>query len=575
MKPILYPASEVEFVNNGLGRLSEATKCLVTEERNGQYELEMVYPITGLHYADICEERIIAARHDDSGDIQPFRIYKITRPMNGMVTVYARHISYQLSKVTVTPFTANTCADALEGMLTHAEGDCPFSIWTDRLLEAKFSVNVPSTFRSLLGGVSGSILDVFGPGEYEWDKFTVKFHSHRGRDDSVMIRWGKNMTDVKKTTDSGSIWTGVLPFWSGMDDAQEPVLLMLPERVVYSDAADDFVYKMVIPLDLSSSFENQPTEEQLRNTAQRYVRNNAHTGIPASIEVSFIALWQTEEYKDVAPLQKLRLCDTVTVYHKGLGIENKAKIVSVTYDVLLERYEKMTVGEVKTSLDDSIRTISEEVKKEVPTATSINQAISLAANILTGSRGGNVLINTNSNGQPVEFLVMDTDDITTASHILRINRDGMAVTSEGYTGAYTTVMELDGSIAAEFITGALDAAVIKKGVLTDRQGNVSWNMVNGIFNAGNAEISSLTGDQLAVSEITADTVEASEISADSVRSGDGLTGEFHLPGCTLTVSGGIITGLAKDEPTEPTEPDEPTEPEHENNSENEEGEETP
>ena len=108
--------------------------------------------------------------------------------MNGMVTVYARHISYQLSKVTVTPFTANTCADALEGMLTHAEGDCPFTIWTDRLLEANFSVNVPSTFRSLLGGVSGSILDVYGPGEYEWDKFTVKFHSHRGRDDSVMLR---------------------------------------------------------------------------------------------------------------------------------------------------------------------------------------------------------------------------------------------------------------------------------------------------------------------------------------------------------------------------------------------------
>ena len=104
----------------------------------------------------------------------------------------------------------------------------------------------------------------------------------------------------------------------------------------------------------------------------------------------------------------------------------------MTYDVLLERYEKMTVGEVKTSLDDSIRTISEEVKKEVPTATSINQAISLAANILTGSRGGNVLINTNANGQPVEILVMDTDDITTASNILRINRDGMAVTSEGY-----------------------------------------------------------------------------------------------------------------------------------------------
>ena len=120
------------------------------------------------------------------------------------------------------------------------------------------------------------------------------------------------------------------------------------------------------------------------------------------------------------------------------------------------------------------------------------------------------------------------------------------------------------------VTGTLDAASIKKGVRHGRQGNVAWNMVNGIFNAGNAEISSLTGDQLAVSEITADTVEAG-----SLRSGDGLTGEFHLPGCTLTVSGGIITGLTEDEPNEPDEPTEPDEPNEPDNEENEEGEETP
>ena len=127
MKPILYPAGETQFKNNGLGRLSEATKCLVTEERNGQYELEMQYPITGRHYKEIIEERIIAARHDDSDDVQPFRIYKITRPMNGIVTVSARHISYQLSKVAVMPFTAETCAGALGGMIANSVGDCPFT----------------------------------------------------------------------------------------------------------------------------------------------------------------------------------------------------------------------------------------------------------------------------------------------------------------------------------------------------------------------------------------------------------------------------------------------------------------
>ena len=403
MKPILYPAGETQFKNNGLGRLSEATKCLVTEERNGQYELEMQYPITGRHYKEIVEERIIAAKHDDTDDVQPFRIYKITRPMNGIVTVSARHISYQLSKVAVMPFAADTCAEALAGMIANSVGDCPFTIWTDKLLEAHFHVDVPSSFRSLLGGVSGSILDIYGPGEYEWDKFVVKFHAHRGSDQNVYIRYGKNMTDVKKTTDTSNIWTGILPYWAGTDEAEQAVLVTLPEKVIYSDFVDDYVYRMVVPVDLSFAFQEQPTEEQLRTRARAYVRANAADGIPASIDVSFVALWQTEEYKNWAPLQKLKLCDTVTVYHKGLGIENKAKIVSVTYDVILERYEKMTIGEVKTNLGDSIRQISEEIKKEVPTNASVSQAISLATNILSGSMGGNIMINTNAQGQPVEI----------------------------------------------------------------------------------------------------------------------------------------------------------------------------
>ena len=151
MKPILYPVSETQFRNNGLGRLSDAVKCLVTEERNGQYELELQYPITGIHYTDIVEERIIAARHDDSDDIQPFRIYKITRPMNGIVTVNARHISYQLSKVVVMPFTAGSCQGALAGLVRNSVGDCPFNIWTDKLVNADFSVEQPSSFSALLG----------------------------------------------------------------------------------------------------------------------------------------------------------------------------------------------------------------------------------------------------------------------------------------------------------------------------------------------------------------------------------------------------------------------------------------
>ena len=537
MKPILYPAGETEFRNNGLGRLSEATKCLVTEERNGQYELEMQYPITGRHYKEIVEERIIAARHDDSDDIQPFRIYKITRPMNGIVTISARHISYQLSKVAVMPFAANTCAEALTGMISNSVGDCPFTIWTDKLLEASFSVDVPSSFRSLLGGTSGSILDVYGPGEYEWDKFTVKFHTHRGSNQDVMIRYGKNLTDVKKTTDTSNLWTGILPYWAGTDEAEQAVLVTLPEKVIYSDMAESFVYRMVVPVDLSSAFQEQPTVEQLRSRAQAYVNANAADGIPASIDVSFVALWQTEEYKNWAPLQKLKLCDTVTVYHKGLGIENKAKIVSVTYDVILERYEKMTIGEVKTSLGDSIRQISEEIKKDVPTSASVSQAISLATNILSGSTGGNIVINTNAKGQPIEILSMNTADIKTATKIIKIDKNGISVSKTGYSGAFTVLLDIDGKLDAAALKGIIDAALIKSGILSDKQSNVTWNMGTGAF----------TGKNVTITNLSVTSVSGTTVTGDTVSSGDGFTGSYHVDGATISVRAGIVTGKTEDE----------------------------
>lgn len=113
MIPILYPQSETRFRNNGLGRLVDCISCVVTEERNGIYECEFQYPVTGQHYSDIQEGRIIFCTHDDTRTGQPFEIYKRSAEINGVVTFNASHISYRLSKVTLEPFTATSCAHAL------------------------------------------------------------------------------------------------------------------------------------------------------------------------------------------------------------------------------------------------------------------------------------------------------------------------------------------------------------------------------------------------------------------------------------------------------------------------------
>ena len=492
MKPILYETTETEFISNGIGRLSDAISCTVLEERNGQYELEMEYPVTGIHYNDLAEERIILARHDDTSDTQPFRIYKISRPMKGIVTVNARHISYQLSKVVVLPCTANNCAGALQEMKQHSQGDNPFTMWTDKNLEAGFKVTVPSTFRSILGGTSGSILDVYGPGEYEWDRFTVKFHAARGADTGVTIRYGKNLTDIKKTTDISDLWTGIVPYWSGTNEADEPIVVVLDDPVIYSPAVNNYSYRLIIPVDFTSSFQEQPTREQLRAKAEAYVRNNAESRIPESIDISFVALWQTAEYKNVAPLQRLRLCDTVSVYHTGLGIESTGKIVSVTYNVLLERYDKMTIGEARTHLSDAIKAISETATKELPTTSAMQQAIKKATNLITGGHGGHVVLSTNALGQPEEILILDTEEISTAVEVLRINRNGIGFSHNGFNGPFETAWTLDGNFVADFITtgslnaslidtGVLNASLITVGLLKDSTNNNYWNMDTGEF----------------------------------------------------------------------------------------------
>lgn len=186
MIPCLYASMEKKFDNNGIGKMADAHSCVVTEKRNGSFELEMVYPADGIHADQLEEGNIILAKPSDTGRSQPFRIYKIATPIDGKLTVKARHISYQLNFITVSPFATTSCTGALAGLGNHAASECPFEVWTDISSSASFRLSVPSSFRNCLGGIDGSVLDTFG-GEYEWDRYTVKLHHHRGADHGVHI----------------------------------------------------------------------------------------------------------------------------------------------------------------------------------------------------------------------------------------------------------------------------------------------------------------------------------------------------------------------------------------------------
>lgn len=489
MIPILYESNTTSFNTNGIGRLSDAITCIVTEERNGQYELQMTYPLDGALYNDLQVSRIIWAVPSDGEEEQAFRIYKVSRPISGIVTVYAEHISYQLSCVPVSRYSAASAAAAMSGLASHAAVDCPFTFWTDLTTSGDFSVDAPAGIRSMLGGTEGSILDVFG-GEYKWDNYIVRLYAHRGADNGVTLRYGKNITDLKQEENITNTVTGVYPYWQDSDGNY----VELTQKVVLSANAGNFPYPRVAVVDCSQEFETKPTQQQLLDWANDYI-GKAGIGIPSvSIDVSFVALWQTEQYKDIAPLERVKLCDTVTVEYEKLGVSAKAKVISTEYDVLAERYNSIGIGDAKSTLTEQFLSQQQQLNNqqsqinEKPSKSFMEEAIENATNWINGVNGGYVVLHKNANDQPYEILIMDTPDIETAQKVWRWNQGGLGYSASGYQGQYTTAITQDGAIVADFITvGTMLANIIKGGTLT-LGGNGNGNGVCQVLNASGTVI---------------------------------------------------------------------------------------
>lgn len=492
MIPILYRADETAFTSNGLGRLIDCVSCEVTEERNGIYECAFQYPLTGRFYQEMHDNGgIVGVIHDDAHDIQPFEIYKFSAPIDGIVTFYAHHISYRLSNVIVKPFTAATCAEVLRKLKSESATPNPFSFWTDKGTRGTFTVKTPSALRALLGGQQGSILDVYGKGDYKFDKWEVRLYNNRGIDTGVTIRYGKNLANIEHERDESGTFSAVAPYWM-----KEDTVVTLPEIYVVSPtvAAEVFPWTIqtgeimqdgrgndiefnvpnivVSPLDLSGNFEDEPTADQLREAALAYMANNEPWLPDENVKVDFVALWQTPEYENVAALQRVSLCDTVSVFYPELGvIQDKQKVIRVVYDVLAERYSSIELGRLRTTLAEAIaQPLQEDMAKELaekPSQSDLEAAIDYATRLITGGLGGYVVMTPDANGYPQEILIMDTPDINTAVNVWRWNKNGLGHSHNGYNGPFSDVaITMDGRINANLITtGALNANLITTGTM--------------------------------------------------------------------------------------------------------------
>lgn len=486
MKPIIYPENATQFNTNGLGRLSDVITGKSHEQRNGMDVIEFAYPMTGARYNEIALRKIVCVKPTARRSIQPYRINKISRPINGIVLVEAEHLGYDLSKNVAMPFeipaSAHACADTLAALKSNAVESCPFTFWTDVNTLSSYKQTTPASIRQRLGGVEGSVLDQFG-GEFEWDGYTVKLHKNRGSAKDITLRYGKNITDIKQEENISDTVTGIVPFWT---DSEGGNVVTLLEKAIYSQYASHYANPLTVEMDFSSDFQEQPTQAQLRAHAQAYV-NQTDFGKPkVSIDVSFINLADTEEYKDIAPLEEADLCDIINVQFTALGINTTAKIVEVEYDWLNEKYISMTVGTLRANLSYTIQSSEKAITNQIASkfgqaATETRDAITNATNWLT-SPSGSVYQARDTDGTWVETYYLDRKGLEDAQNLLRINSNGIGFSHTGIDGPYISAWLIDGTFNADFIlAGTLTANLIRAGILQGRRGECWWNLENGDF----------------------------------------------------------------------------------------------
>ena len=464
MIPVLYETMTEGTVptHYGLGPLTDCLRCEVSEERNGKYELVLEYAAEGIHADDIQVNRFIMAKPNFTDNPQIFRIYKVSKTMNGKFTINAQHISYDLSGKVISTGTAGSCTAACL-LLEASAGN--FTITTDKTVSADFVIKEPSSVRSWFGGKQGSLLDVYGTAEWYYDNYACSLKLNRGMDRGVQIRYGKNLTALSQEIDMSNLCTGVIPYYIDDETNTKVVGAKVSTGLVLDVDRDQAV-------DFSSDVDPEsatPIATQLATLASNYITNNIFTRVFSSITLDFV---QMGELKD-----RVDLCDTVHIFFEPLGISVALKCVATVWDVLQERYIQTTFGDSRNSIADTIVNQQQAIKE---TVDNVSTAIERATDLITGNLGGYVVMHdTNADGKPDEILIMDTEDINTAVNVIRMNQAGIGLSTTGYAGPYTTAVTSSGIVADVITTGVLNASLIKAGVISDAAGNSQIDMTNG------------------------------------------------------------------------------------------------
>lgn len=344
MMPILYDANETAYTHNGFGILNNATRCTVTREINGLYDLEMDYPLRGIHAEDIQERRIIRAWPDPYSDPQPFRIVRIKKTQtSGKMTVWAQHVAFDTEGIPVGTFTGTNARNSVTAMRQAILTDADYQVSTTMSSTVQMVQKTPkSMLRSIIGS-EGSFVDTYG-GEVEMDGMEIRIVPRLGTVTDVRIMHGRNLTSLDEEIATDKLYSAVAPYWH--DD--ETGLTIQPLGYVVPIPGVSGLER-VLTLDLSDKFDTRPTPDQVKTAAEKYIAENGIGELSVSMDIDFYQLDSAPGYDWMREVERVQLGDTVTVI-LAEGVRAQSRVTKTNFDALRGVYNSVAVGTIKKDL---------------------------------------------------------------------------------------------------------------------------------------------------------------------------------------------------------------------------------
>lgn len=358
MKPILYKANEATFETYGLGEI-DATKALVTRERNGNYTLYIEYPASGRLASVFKNDMRIKSDAGLRTKNQTFYISRILKSSKGIIKIYAKHISHLTEFMAIRNKTIvnGTASSALSIWASNTLGGVRFDTWSDITTSNQTSWDIANVknAREALGGREGSILDVWG-GEFEFDNTTIRLHKQLGRKSPIVLEYGRNILSAEDEQDIEATYTSIYPYATytpestgSTDGRTEAITVELPEKYIDSKYVGLYNERRVEIVDFSSSFKEKevPTAEKLKSLANAYIINN-NVGLPKiNTKIEYVDLSKAQDHASNQILEEAELCDIVPIYYPPIGITSEdGKLTTIVFDVLRGANDSVEVGTI-------------------------------------------------------------------------------------------------------------------------------------------------------------------------------------------------------------------------------------